>query len=435
MKRKTSIFIIVTGIILVAEILVLTMVNIAAYSYIDEVTLSEWDKCTINKEKELDSYPSYSGTVTEIRSSGVVYIIKAALEDDDVPEKGEDGYYSVDSEVFGLDCMNNARIKIDDFWFRIDNNTYPYGESYFTYTLSVGDTATVAYEPSEELDGDNYVRGIKPYVGPSMFPLSIAEYIFILPLPSLLIVIATLILAKAVSDNSSDEKRKAIRGCICSLIMVLIAVLWSGCAFCLSIAIIREQRKNNHLLHALAPVIYLYPEEETEVNVQLDLNGEFTVVYPKYPEGGWTVTAAHDGTLTDASGRNYDYLYWEGMLNMEPDFSEGYCVPGEDSAEFLEYALEELGLNESEANTFIMYWLPELEANEYNVISFQTENYENATNLSVYPAPDNVIRVNMAFYGTDEPIEIAEQDLASMNDISRDGFTVVEWGGELIAEP
>ncbi len=181
-----------------------------------------------------------------------------------------------------------------------------------------------------------------------------------------------------------------------------------------------------------SPIIYLYPEEDTEVNVQLDLDGEFTVLYPKYPEGGWTVTAAPDGTLTDENGRNYDYLYWEGMLNMEADFSEGFCVPGEDSAEFLEYALDELGLNESEANTFIMYWLPELEANEYNVISFQTENYENATNLQVFPEPDNVIRVNMAFYGTDVPVEIEPQDLSSMNDVSREGFTVVEWGGESV---
>lgn len=188
-------------------------------------------------------------------------------------------------------------------------------------------------------------------------------------------------------------------------------------------------------LNSRSPIIYLYPEEDTEVNVQLDLDGEFTVLYPKYPEGGWTVTAAPDGTLTDENGRNYDYLYWEGMLNMEADFSEGFCVPGEDSAEFLEYALDELGLNESEANTFIMYWLPELEANEYNVISFQTENYENATNLQVFPEPDNVIRVNMAFYGSDVPVEIDPQDLSSLNDVSRDGFTVVEWGGEAVPMP
>ncbi|MBQ4191073.1 MAG: hypothetical protein II641_04470 [Clostridiales bacterium] len=79
-----------------------------------------------------------------------------------------------------------------------------------------------------------------------------------------------------------------------------------------------------------------------------------------------------------------------------------------------------------------MYWLPELEANEYNVISFQTENYENATNLQVFPEPDNVIRVNMAFYGSDVPVEIEPQDLSSMNDVSREGFTVVEWGGESV---
>lgn len=188
-------------------------------------------------------------------------------------------------------------------------------------------------------------------------------------------------------------------------------------------------------LNSRSPIIYLYPEEDTEVNVQLDLDGEFTVLYPKYPEVGWTVTAAPDGTLTDENGRNYDYLYWEGMLNMEADFSEGFCVPGEDSAEFLEYALDELGLNESEANTFIMYWLPELEANEYNVISFQTMNYEAAADLKVYPEPDNVIRVNMAFYGSDVPVEIVPQELASMNNIGRDGFTVVEWGGEAVPMP
>lgn len=63
------------------------------------------------------------------------------------------------------------------------------------------------------------------------------------------------------------------------------------------------------------------------------------------------------------------------------------------------------------------------------------ENYEDAASLSVYPAPYNVIRVNMAFYGTDEPIEIEEQDLSLINNISRDGFTVVEWGGESIEVP
>lgn len=57
------------------------------------------------------------------------------------------------------------------------------------------------------------------------------------------------------------------------------------------------------------PVIYLYPEEETEVSVNLNLNGKLTCTYPKY-NNSWTVTAKPDGTLTDKNGMNYNYLYW-----------------------------------------------------------------------------------------------------------------------------
>ena len=59
------------------------------------------------------------------------------------------------------------------------------------------------------------------------------------------------------------------------------------------------------------PVIYLYPEEETEVTVSLDYDGELTCVYPAFDGGtSWSVTAAPDGTLTDTAGQTYNYLYW-----------------------------------------------------------------------------------------------------------------------------
>ena len=53
------------------------------------------------------------------------------------------------------------------------------------------------------------------------------------------------------------------------------------------------------------PVIYLYPKEVTDVTVQLDYDGQLTCTYPAY-ENGWTVTAAPDGTLTDANGQTYN---------------------------------------------------------------------------------------------------------------------------------
>jgi len=179
---------------------------------------------------------------------------------------------------------------------------------------------------------------------------------------------------------------------------------------------------------AAKPVIYLYPEEETEVTVQLDYSGELTCTYPK-SDGTWSVTANPDGTLFDENGQEYNYLYWEGVSDAEYDFSEGFCIKGEDTAEFLEMALTDLGLTRREANEFIVYWLPLMEVNEYNIISFQSENYTEHAKLTVEPTPDTMIRVFMAWYGTDKEIEIEPQELKAPE---RTGFTVIEWGGSQV---
>lgn len=173
------------------------------------------------------------------------------------------------------------------------------------------------------------------------------------------------------------------------------------------------------------PVIYLCPEEKTEVSVKLDLDGELTCTYPTY-NNGWSVTARPDGTLTDSKGQSYNYLYWEGKSYAEYDLSEGFCVKGEDTAVFLEDALEKLGLNRREANEFIVYWLPLMEDNPYNVISFQTDIYTEAAKLKVTPEPDTLIRVFMAWKGSVEYISLPAQTLTAP---IRQGFTVVEWGG------
>ena len=177
------------------------------------------------------------------------------------------------------------------------------------------------------------------------------------------------------------------------------------------------------------PVIYLYPEEETEVSVNLNLNGKLTCAYPKY-NNGWTVTAKSDGTLTDKNGMNYNYLYWEGETDTEFDFSTGYCVKGSESAEFLEKELAKQGLNRKEANEFITFWLPQMEQNKYNIISFQKETYTNDAKLTVNPNPDTIIRVFMAFKPSNEYVEISAPK--ETDTPQRNGFTLVEWGGSKI---
>ncbi|MGN1119911.1 MAG: hypothetical protein ACI4Q4_06105 [Oscillospiraceae bacterium] len=182
------------------------------------------------------------------------------------------------------------------------------------------------------------------------------------------------------------------------------------------------------LIVCYKPVIYLYPQEETQVSVKLDVS-DFTVTYPDYNDG-WNVTARPDGTLFTEDGSEYSYLFWEAKTDAEYDFSEGFCVKGEDTAEFLRRALSAQGLTPREYNEFIVYWYPLMKDNAYNVISFQTTAYEQSAALSVTPKPDAVKRVFMAYYASDKPVELPAQQLCGFE---REGFTVVEWGGTQIS--
>ncbi len=174
------------------------------------------------------------------------------------------------------------------------------------------------------------------------------------------------------------------------------------------------------------PVIYLYPEKETNVSVKLG-NTELMATWPESPDGVWHVKASPDGTLTDEDGQEYSYIFWEGVSEgFEPDFSRGFCVRGEDTAEFLRQALSEMGLEPREYNEFIVYWAPLMQKNAYNIISFQGENYDAAAPLDISPAPDSMLRVFMAWEGSDKPVNMEGQEFTAFE---REGFTVVEWGG------
>lgn len=190
---------------------------------------------------------------------------------------------------------------------------------------------------------------------------------------------------------------------------------------------ITVQKRKISKTRTAKPIIYLYPEAETKVEVKLDYAGKLTHTYPKY-KAGWKVTAHPDGTLFDEAGKEYYALYWEGIPQNEFTIAEGFVVPGEQTIEFLEEKLALLGLNRKEANEFIIYWLPKLESNSYNLIHFSSTEYEKMAKLTITPTPDTLIRVMMFFKPLTKPVEIKKQDLSKLKK-DRKGFTVVEWGG------
>lgn len=179
------------------------------------------------------------------------------------------------------------------------------------------------------------------------------------------------------------------------------------------------------------PVIYIYNTTgKKEVTVGIEkIHGEnLKLTYPKAYKNYWTVIADETGKLL-VDGKKYNYLYWEDTTTVPFNIDKGFCVRGTDTVEFLESALEDLGLNEYERNDFITYWLPQMVDNKYNLISFNPPEYEKYYALKSNPKSDNTIRVFMVFIKSNEYVDLERQNLSAFNNLERDGLTIVEWGG------
>ncbi len=182
------------------------------------------------------------------------------------------------------------------------------------------------------------------------------------------------------------------------------------------------------------PVIYLYPEVETEVSVRVEFDGRMLFTYPGYGEG-WHVTASPDGSLVDRSdGRQYSYLFWDGeSYPAATEYETGYVVHRDNAVGFLQDILPQYGLQPREYNEFIVYWTPFLRRNEWNFIHFRSgADYDVISKNTVVPQPQTEIRVFMDFAGIDAPFEVVPQTPAAP---ARKGFTLVEWGGRELTQP
>lgn len=177
------------------------------------------------------------------------------------------------------------------------------------------------------------------------------------------------------------------------------------------------------------PVIYLYPEKETDVSVSVNPTGGFKITEPAY-DNGWKVKAKPDGEIYNyGDGKKYPYLFWEGYALNYQRPSEGFVVARAGVKEFLDNKLIQLGLIKKEADEFIEFWLPKMQEKPYYFITFMPQSeFENYAPLSVSPKPDTVIRIFMDYEGLDKYIRVPEQKIITPK---REGFVVAEWGGAI----
>lgn len=183
------------------------------------------------------------------------------------------------------------------------------------------------------------------------------------------------------------------------------------------------------------PVLYLYPEQPTHISVDLEFAGQVTISYPQAAASGpeWTVTAEPTGTLTDAQGRQYPYLFWEGPAPGRLQQDSGFLVARAEVVPFLEDKLSLLGLTDQEAADFITYWAPRLAQNDYSLVTFATDQHSQLARYSFTAAgqpvqPETFVRVYLVYSAATKDTAVPVQQLTPAP--PRTGFTVVEWGGQ-----
>jgi hypothetical protein len=184
------------------------------------------------------------------------------------------------------------------------------------------------------------------------------------------------------------------------------------------------------------PVIYLYPEVPTLVDLEVNPKGKMTFTYPSYANG-WKVKANPSGELV-INGQQYNYLFWESEQSFNPsdfDLTEGSIVPKEQTTAFLEEKLTAFGLNSKEQADFITFWGPQLMKNEQNFVHFVfNENCDHFAELSITPKPENIYRIYLLFSDAKD-LKSAEPRLQEIPKMDRNGFTLLEWGGSEIIYP
>jgi len=170
-----------------------------------------------------------------------------------------------------------------------------------------------------------------------------------------------------------------------------------------------------------APNLYLYPENETDITVNLGFpaGGEVIESEPSYGDG-WRVHVEPNGLINE----EYGYLFYEAHLPGPLNSTTGWLLKGNDLEGEFRRLLEQHGFVGREVDDFVDYWVPILAGSPWYAV-YQQEAGSMVT-LDISPTPHNVLRTWLLIEPVNQPLDIPAPP--DPGPFVRDGFTVVEWG-------
>ena len=185
------------------------------------------------------------------------------------------------------------------------------------------------------------------------------------------------------------------------------------------------------------PVIYLYPEKPTYVDVTV--SGNIVESIPLVEKGrlrtatssqGWFGVLAMPGGVLKYKNQYFRELYYESETKTLNAPNNGMFIKTENLEEELIIQTQKLGLNSLESNEFVEYWTPRLKALNTKYIFFSIldqDEKDRTDHVEIVPTPDVFIQFIAYFKGVDAPVGVGPLQYPVVPE--RTGFTAVEWGG------
>lgn len=183
------------------------------------------------------------------------------------------------------------------------------------------------------------------------------------------------------------------------------------------------------LLSVYKPNIYIYCDQDLEVNVRLQPYRYITASIPRYdPADGWTAQV-YQGSINGCG----DYLFYEAKV---PDNllqrRKGFGIKGSSLRAELQELMELYGFNARETADFVQYWDGKLlHTDNYVFYPQNTETIEKIMPLTVDPAPDSVYRL---WFLIEKDHGQHCETVSPIDQVQRSAFSVVEWGGVMDSE-
>ena len=176
------------------------------------------------------------------------------------------------------------------------------------------------------------------------------------------------------------------------------------------------------------PVIYIYPEKEMELSVNLNFphGGYITASIPEYGSGWNDLKIDPTGKIND----EYTYLFYESQNPELFQYEKGWVVKEENLETFLIENLSETGFEGQEITDFLEYWIPLFTGFPYYVIYPQyKEQLNKMVELKFSVEPDNLLRLFYVVEDREDNSIILQKP--EIPEFKREGFFAVEWGARI----